>query len=92
MAPLTSGNSPFPLPAPNGTILMMQDRNSPWEMDLNTSVTIIFGILGLIFQAGQICYGRRQMYVKPHDTAQACAYSFNVAAFAHVGMSLTGRL
>lgn len=61
MAPITSGNAPLSLSASNDTILVMQDPSSPWEMDLNTSVTIIFGILGLIFQAGQICYGRRQM-------------------------------
>lgn len=61
MAPFASDSTPPSFSAPNDTILVMQDPNSPWEMDLNTSVTIIFGILGLIFQAGQICYGRRQM-------------------------------
>ncbi|KAK2602808.1 hypothetical protein N8I77_009313 [Diaporthe amygdali] len=39
----------------------MQDPNSPWAMDLNTTVTIVFGILSLILQAGQFCYGRRQI-------------------------------
>lgn len=61
MAPFASGTTSLSLSAPNDTVLVMQDPNSPWTMDLNTSVTIIFGILGLIFQAWQICYGRRQM-------------------------------
>ncbi|KAJ0117824.1 hypothetical protein J7T55_002024 [Diaporthe amygdali] len=57
MAPLTSD----PAAAYNDTVLVMQDPNSPWAMDLNTTVTIVFGILSLILQAGQFCYGRRQI-------------------------------
>ena len=61
MAPFVKEDIPISLAAPNDTVLFMQDQNSPWAMDLNTSVTIVFGILGLILQAGQICFGRRQM-------------------------------
>lgn len=61
MAPLTSGSVPVPSAAFSDTFLVMKDPNSPWAIDLNTSVTIILGVLSLILQAWQIFNGRRHM-------------------------------
>lgn len=62
MAPLTSEENPVPSTAYSDTVVM-KDPDSPWAMDLNTSVTIVLGVLSLILQAWQICYGPRHMSV-----------------------------
>lgn len=61
MAPLTSGNITGPSKAYGDPVLVMKDADSPWAMDLNTSVTIVLGVLSLILQAWQIFYGPRHM-------------------------------
>ena len=42
----------------NGTIIFLQEPDSPWALDLNTLVTIVFGIITIAFQAGHIYYER----------------------------------
>lgn len=59
MAPMTlSHNATLSLAASNGTIILVQGSDSPWAMDLNTLVTIVFGVISIAFQAGH-AYRRR---------------------------------
>ncbi|KAK2602809.1 hypothetical protein N8I77_009314 [Diaporthe amygdali] len=59
MAPMTvSHNNTLPLAASNGTIILIHGVDSPWDMDLNTLITIVFGVIGIAFQAGHVYYRR----------------------------------
>lgn len=58
MAPVTlSHNNTISLATSNGTIILVQGPDSPWRLDLNTLVTIVFGVIGIAFQAGHVYYG-----------------------------------
>lgn len=59
MAPTTlSHNKTMSFAASNGTIILVQSPDNPWNLDLNTLVTIVFGIITIAFQAGQMYYER----------------------------------
>ncbi|KAI3392904.1 hypothetical protein diail_4991 [Diaporthe ilicicola] len=55
---ILSHNNTLPLTSPNGTIILIQSADNPWAMDLNTMITIVFGVIGIAFQAGHV-YHRR---------------------------------
>lgn len=42
----------------DGQINLVQGSDSPWVLDLNTLVTIVFGVISLAFQAGHMYYAR----------------------------------
>lgn len=44
----------------NETTIMVKESGDPWALDLNTLVTILFGIVGVVLQAGAMYYGRTQ--------------------------------
>ena len=59
MAPTTlSYNKTMSLATPNGTIILVQGSDNPWTLDLNTLVTIVFGIITIAFQASNMYYKR----------------------------------
>lgn len=59
MAPMAAlHNNTLPLAASDGTIILVQGVDSSWTLDLNTLVTIVFGVIGIAFQAGHV-YTRR---------------------------------
>lgn len=55
MAPITlSHNNTISIATSNGTIILVQGPDNPWDLDLNTLVTIIFGIITITIQAAQV--------------------------------------
>ena len=66
MAPTTLlQKNTLPLATSNSTIIIVQDVGGPWALDLNTLVTIVFGVIGIALQAGQLYRGRVQRYICP---------------------------
>lgn len=62
MAPMTlPHNNTHSLAFSDGTLIVVQGSESPWAMDLNTLVTIVFGVIGIAFQAGHVLRGRTRM-------------------------------
>lgn len=62
MAPMTLfHNDTSSLAFSNDTFILVQRSDSPWAMDLNTLVTIVFGVIGIAFQAGHVFRGRTRM-------------------------------
>lgn len=53
----------LPLAAPDGTVILMKGADSPWALDLNTLVTVVFGVIGIAFQAWQVYLGRRHRLI-----------------------------
>lgn len=61
MAPVTlSNNNTISLATPNGTIILVQGPDTSWSLDLNTLVTIIFGIITITFQVAQVYHRQGQ--------------------------------
>lgn len=59
MAPLTlSHNNTLTLATPNGTVILVQGADNPWTLDLNTLVTIVFGVVSIAFQVSHVYRGR----------------------------------
>lgn len=59
MAPtILSYNKTMSFATSNGTIILVQGPGNPWNLDLNTLVTIVFGIITVAFQAGHMYYER----------------------------------
>lgn len=59
MAPITlSHNNTLSFATSNGTIILVQGSDSSWDLDLNTLVTIVFGVISIAFQIGHLYYGR----------------------------------
>lgn len=59
MAPITLFHNDTAFP--NSTVILVQGSDRPWAMDLNTLVTIVFGVIGIAFQAGHVFRGRTRM-------------------------------
>ncbi|KAG6356857.1 hypothetical protein INS49_014731 [Diaporthe citri] len=58
MAPITlPHNNTIPFATSNGTIILVQGSDSPWDLDLNTLVTIVFGVISIAFQIGHMYHG-----------------------------------
>lgn len=57
---ILSRNDTLPLTTSNGTIILVQGADNPWNLDLNTLITIVFGFVGIAFQAGHVYHRRTQ--------------------------------
>lgn len=58
MATATTSGKTISLDKSDGQTIFVQGSDSSWVLDLNTLVTIVFGVISIAFQAGHIYYAR----------------------------------
>ncbi|POS78173.1 hypothetical protein DHEL01_v203437 [Diaporthe helianthi] len=65
MATGTASDKAISLDTSDRQIKFVQGSDSSWALDLNTLVTIVFGVISIAFQAGQMYYARARQKVGP---------------------------